>query len=79
MSISLHKLNNIISRLENLEEQKTHIMDDFKDIMNEAKNDGFDVKILRKVLKVRKMKPEELSEEEELLHLYLKTLQSSGA
>jgi uncharacterized protein (UPF0335 family) len=42
--------------------------------MAEAKGEGFDVKILRQVLRVRKMKPEERNEQEELLHLYLSAL-----
>ena len=74
MSISLEKLEQFIERLENLEEQKAGIMEDISNTMAEAKGEGFDVKILRQVLRVRKMKPEERNEQEELLHLYLSAL-----
>ncbi|MBM3631974.1 MAG: DUF2312 domain-containing protein [Alphaproteobacteria bacterium] len=74
MSLSLEKLEQFVERLENLDEQKAGIMEDISNTMAEAKGEGFDVKILRQVLRVRKMKPEELNEQEELLHLYLSAL-----
>ena len=74
MSISLEKLEQFVERLENLDEQKAGIMEDISNTMAEAKGEGFDVKILRQVLRVRKMKPEERNEQEELLHLYLSAL-----
>lgn len=72
--ISLEKLRQYIERLEYLDEQKTSLMDDISDTMAEAKGEGFDVKVIRQVLKIRKMKPEERNEQEELLHLYLSAL-----
>ena len=75
MSISLEKLRQTVERLEALEQQKIELMDDMRDVMAEAKNEGFDPKVLRQVLRVRKMKPEDLSEQEELLNLYLNALQ----
>jgi uncharacterized protein (UPF0335 family) len=74
MSVSLEKLELFVERLENLDEQKAGIMEDISNTMAEAKGEGFDVKILRQVLRVRKMKPEERNEQEELLHLYLSAL-----
>jgi uncharacterized protein (UPF0335 family) len=74
MSISLEKLNNIVQRLENLEEEKARVAEDMRQVYGEAKDDGFDTKILREVLKIRKMKPEDVSEKEELLTLYLNAL-----
>lgn len=74
MSVSLEKLEQFVERLENLEEQKAGIAEDISSTMAEAKGEGFDVKILRQVLRVRKMKPEERNEQEELLHLYLSAL-----
>jgi uncharacterized protein (UPF0335 family) len=74
MSVSLEKLEQFVERLENLDEQKAGIMEDISNTMAEAKGEGFDVKILRQVLRVRKMKPEERNEQEELLHLYLSAL-----
>jgi uncharacterized protein (UPF0335 family) len=75
MSVSLEKLRQTVERLEALDQQKTDLMDDVRDVMAEAKNEGFDLKVLRQVLRVRKMKPEDLSEQEELLNLYLNALQ----
>jgi len=74
MSIGLEKLELFIERLENLEEQKAGIMEDISGTMAEAKNEGFDVKILRQVLRIRKMRPQDRNEQEELLHLYLSAL-----
>jgi uncharacterized protein (UPF0335 family) len=74
MSVSLEKLEQFIDRLENLEEQKASVMEDISGTMAEARGEGFDVKILRQVLKVRKMRPEERNEQEELLNLYLSAL-----
>jgi uncharacterized protein (UPF0335 family) len=74
MSVSLEKLEQFIERLETLEEQKTGLMEDISSTMAEARGEGFDVKILRQVLKVRKMRPEERNEQEELLNLYLSAL-----
>lgn len=74
MSVSLEKLSQFVERLENLEEQKAGIMEDISETMAEAKGEGFDVKILRQVLKIRKMRPEERNEQEELLSLYLSAL-----
>ena len=75
MSVSLEKLRQIVERLEALEQQKADLMDDSRNVMAEAKSEGFDLKVLRQLIKVRKMKPEDLSEQEELLSLYLNALQ----
>jgi uncharacterized protein (UPF0335 family) len=74
MSISLEKLNNLVQRIESIEEEKAKLNEDSREIYAEAKGEGFDVKILREVIKIRKMRPEEVSEKEELLHLYLNAL-----
>ena len=74
MSVSLEKLEQFVERLENLDEQKAGIMEDISNTMAEAKGEGCDVKLLRQVLRVRKLEPEERNEQEELLHLYLSAL-----
>ena len=73
-NVSLEKLHHFIERLENLEEQKTELQEFMQDVMLEAKASGLDPKIIRKVLKIRKMKPEDINEEEEMIHLYLSAL-----
>ncbi len=77
--ISLEKLRQYIERLEYLDEQKTSLMEDITETMAEAKGEGFDVKVIRQVLKIRKMKPEERNEQEELLHLYLSALRHDAS
>lgn len=68
--ISGKRLKSIIDRVERLEEEKKALADDIKDIYAEAKGTGFDVKTLRKLVKLRKMETEKRHEEEELLELY---------
>ncbi|MGI9508696.1 MAG: DUF2312 domain-containing protein [Geminicoccaceae bacterium] len=61
-------------RIERLEEDKKGIADDIKEVFSEAKGEGFDVKVLRKVIALRKKDPEERAEEEELLELYMSAI-----
>lgn len=68
------RLKNFIMRIERLEEDKKGIADDIKEVYGEAKGEGFDVKVLRKVIALRKKDPEERAEEEELLELYLSAI-----
>ncbi|MGE4313338.1 MAG: DUF2312 domain-containing protein [Pseudobdellovibrionaceae bacterium] len=64
------RLKAFIERIERLEEEKKAIADDIKDIYGEAKAVGYDAKILRKIVSLRKMDNEKRREEEELLELY---------
>ena len=68
------RLKNFIMRIERLEEDKKGIADDIKEVYGEAKGEGFDVKILRKVIALRKKDPEERAEEDELLELYMSAI-----
>ena len=68
------RLKSYIMRLERLEEDKKGIADDMKEVYGEAKGEGFDVKILRKVIALRKKDPEERAEEDELLELYMSAI-----
>lgn len=72
--VSGTQLKQFLERIEYLEEQKASVSADIRDVFGEAKASGFDVKIMRQVLKVRKMNREELAEQEELLNLYLQAL-----
>lgn len=72
--VSGTQLKQFLERIEFLEEQKANVAGDIRDVFGEAKASGFDVKIMRQVLKVRKMNREELAEQEELLNLYLQAL-----
>lgn len=64
------RLKAFLDRVERLEEEKKGLSDDIKDIWAEAKGVGFDVKTMRKIIKLRKMETEKRREEEELLELY---------
>lgn len=73
-AISSAQLRQYIEKVERLEEEKTALMEAIREVFAEAKGNGFDVKIMKQVLKMRKMKQEELMEQEELLTLYLQAL-----
>ncbi|QTC88087.1 DUF2312 domain-containing protein [Brevundimonas pondensis] len=68
------RLRSIIERLERLEEDKDAILIDMKEVFAEAKGDGYDVKVLRKVLRLRKQDRAKRQEEEAILDLYLVAL-----
>lgn len=63
-------LKQIISKIERLEQEKNTIADDIKDVFTEAKSHGFDTKIMKQILKIRKMDVEKVQEQEELLDMY---------
>lgn len=67
-------LRAFVERIEKLEEEKRAVADDIKDVYAEAKGAGFDVKILRKIVALRRMDRNERREEEEILDLYLTAL-----
>lgn len=64
------RLKAFIERVERLEQEKTELADDIKDVYAEAKGVGFDTKTIRKLIRLRKMDVEKRREEEELLELY---------
>ena len=68
------QLKTIIERIERLEEDKAGIMGDLKEVFAEAKGNGFDVKTLRKVIRIRKQDRAKRQEEEALLDLYLSAI-----
>lgn len=69
--VSGQRLKAFIERVERLEEEKSALQEDIKDVMAEAKGVGFDTKIIRKVIRLRKMDKEKRNEEQELTELYL--------
>jgi uncharacterized protein (UPF0335 family) len=64
------RLVSFIERIERLEEEKAALMEDIKEVYGEAKATGFDVKTMRKIVKLRSMDTEKRNEEEELLEVY---------
>ncbi|MDD3288282.1 MAG: DUF2312 domain-containing protein [Alphaproteobacteria bacterium] len=69
--VSGDRLRSFIKRIEKLEEDKSSVMEDLKDVYSEAKSVGFDVKIIRQIVRLRKIKAEDRREQEELLELYM--------
>ena len=63
-----------VERIERLEEEKREIAEQIKEVYAEAKANGFDVKTLRKIVTLRRKKPEERTEEEAMLDLYMHAL-----
>lgn len=64
------RLRLLIERVERLEEEKRGIGDDIKDVYAEAKAVGYDVKIMRQIVRLRKMKPDDRREMEMILETY---------
>lgn len=64
------ELRQFIERIERLEEEKASIAEDIRDVFAEAKGRGYDAKIMRQVIKIRKMDKNERDEQESLLELY---------
>ena len=72
--IAVDQLKSIIARVEKLEEEKAGIAADIRDVFAEAKGNGFDVKAIRTILKMRKMDASEREEQETILDVYLNAL-----
>lgn len=72
--VGADQLRSIVERIERLEEEKKALADDIKEVYAEAKGNGFDTKILRKVISLRKRDRAEIDEEETLLDVYLRAL-----
>ena len=72
--IAKDRLRSLIERIERLEEEKKGLNNDIRDVFAEAKSAGFDVKIMRIVLKLRKMNVADRDEQENLTELYRKAL-----
>ena len=69
-----NQLNTFVDRIERLEEEKKELSADIREVFSEAKGAGFDVKVLRQVLKLRKMDPADRAETEFLRDEYKKLL-----
>lgn len=72
--ITAEQLKAYVERVERLEEEKAAIAADVREVYAEAKANGFDVKIMRQVVRLRKMDSDDRSEQEALLDLYKRAL-----
>jgi uncharacterized protein (UPF0335 family) len=72
--IAADRLRSIVERVERLEEERKALADDISDIYAEAKGAGFDVSVVRQIVRLRKKEPAEVEEHQTLLDLYLRAL-----
>ena len=73
-SVSAAELRQFIEKVERLEDEKNEIQNQVKEVLGEAKAQGFDTKVMRQVIRMRKMKKEDLIEQQELLDMYTQAL-----
>lgn len=73
-NIAADQLRSYIERIEKLEDEKADIATAIKDVMAEAKGNGYDTKALREILKLRKMEPHDREEQEQMLDVYKRAL-----
>ncbi len=78
-SINKDQLKSVIERVERMEEEKKTISDDIKDVYAESKGNGWDVKVLRRVIAIRKQDANERAEGEAILETYLHALGMASA
>ena len=72
--IAADRLRSIVERVERLEEERKALASDIKDIFAEAKSAGFDPKVIRRIISIRKQEPADVEEHETLLDLYRRAL-----
>ena len=72
--IEVDQLRSVVERIERLEEEKSELAAHVREIYAEAKSSGFDPKIIRKIIRLRKMDQHDVDEEETLIHIYKRAL-----
>jgi uncharacterized protein (UPF0335 family) len=72
--IAGERLRSLIERIERLEEEKRTLAADIKEVYAEAKGTGFDTKIMRQLIRIRRMDKDDLDEQESLLDVYKRAL-----
>ena len=72
--IAGERLRSFIERIERLEEEKRALSEDIKEVYAEAKGNGFDAKIMRQLIRIRRMDKDDLDEQESLLDVYKRAL-----
>ena len=72
------KIRAFVERIENLDNEIQELNEQKKEVFAEAKGDGFDVKILKEIVKLRKQDEEERDERESMLDLYMRAMEQAG-
>ena len=78
-SVAQDQLRAFVERIERMEEEKAAISEDIKEIYAEAKGNGFDIKVLRQIIRIRKQDHAERLEQEAILELYMAALGMQAA
>ena len=73
------RICSFIERIEHIDEEIKALNQGKKEVYSEAKGEGFDVKVLKEILRLRKQDKDERDEQESLLDLYLRAMESAGA
>ena len=78
VGIAGERIRSFIERIEHIEEELKALNEGKKEVFAEAKGEGFDVKVLKEILKLRKQDKDERDEQESLLDLYMRAMEESG-
>ena len=78
VGIAGDRIRSFIERIEHIEEEIKALNEGKKEVFSEAKGDGFDVKVLKEILRLRKLDKDERDEHESLLDTYLRAMEASG-
>jgi uncharacterized protein (UPF0335 family) len=73
--VASERLKSFVDRIERLEEEKAALAGDIREIYSEAKGTGFDIKVLRQIIRLRKMESSDRAEMEELIDVYKRALE----
>mgnify|MGYP002633391297 FL=1 len=73
--VAVDRLRSFVERIERLEEDRSNLTADIREVISEAKSAGFDAKALRQVVRLRKLDPDERQEQEHLLEVYRRALE----
>ena len=79
MGISGDRIRSFIERVEHIDEEINALNEGKKEVLAEAKGEGFDVKVLKEIIRLRKLDKDEREEHESLLDLYLRAIDGAGA
>ncbi|MSO85578.1 MAG: DUF2312 domain-containing protein [Rhodospirillales bacterium] len=72
--VSAERLRSFVERIERLEEEKAALAGDIREVYSEAKGAGYDIKVLRQVMRLRKLDKDARAEQEAVLETYLRAL-----
>lgn len=72
--VAADRLKSFIERIERLEEEKKALADDIREVYSEAKGSGFDIKVIRHIIRLRKMDAADRREQDEVMAVYLRAL-----